>query len=239
MRQVLATVATAALLVTAGCGGPSYERRIGNTINEMRYRKRLDDNLMPAAKGKAEQLAIFIRPPKNLQGPAKEFQLLALEPGKFDLSETFFEKDKLNLHVLARVKRPRDPSKKKAAPKPEDAVVRGEFIPDVIAILNSVYNVEIDSAKAKQESKRNNTFKHLMFEGNGKTVQVYFYGSKTSECEAALIYEYPKAEQANLVSKIDLNLGSFAVGERAKRSFSGAVTEEEQAGPATTGPGVF
>lgn len=228
MRRVLATVATAALLVTCGCGGGSYKVRLDKTLDAMRYKKRLDDNLQPApTKGKLEQNLIYLRPPKALDGPAKEFTLVpALEPGKFDISDTFFEKDKQTLHVLARVKRPKAPANKKGAPEPPKAE-RHEFIPDVIELLNSAYSLELDPAKAKEESKKQNKFRHLTFEANGKNVQVYFFGNKASTYEMALVFEYPKSEQATLVSKIELCLESMATGEKARRAFSGTMTEEE------------
>jgi hypothetical protein len=231
MRRVLALAATTTLVLAGGCGGEKYEFRLNKTLEEMRYRKRLDDNLNPAAtKGRLEQNLIFIRPPKGLSTePAKDFQLTVLEPGKFDVSESFYEKDKQNLHILARVKRPKGPAGKKGAQAEQAQAVRGEFVGDVLAVLGSVYNVDLDPAKVKEETKRNNKFKHLTFEANGKNIQVYFYGAKTSQYEVALIFEYPKSEQASLVSKIDLTLGSFGVGERARRAFNGSVSEEEGA----------
>lgn len=226
MRRALAMLATTALLLAAGCGGRSYEVRLEKTLEDMRYRKRLDDNLMPApTKGKLEQLSIYVRPPKNM-APSKEFLLSVLEPGKFDDAESFSDKSSL-MHILARVKLPKAPSKK-GAPEPPKAS-RGDFNQDVVALLNGVYNVEIDAAKAKEEKKKNNSFKHLAFEANGKNVQVYLSGGKNATYETALIFEYPKSEQAALVSKIDLCLGSFATGDRARRYFSGSLGEEESA----------
>ena len=221
MRRVLAMLATtAATLMLAGGCAKSYDIRMSKTLERMRYEKRLDDNLIAAPKGtKFETYHIFVRPPLNLKGPSKEFLLGVQEPGKFELTESFLEGNKQSLHVLARVKVPKDPTKKKAAPKPEDAVVRGEFNADVIAIVNSVYAVELDPAKAKEESKKpgnvKNVYRHLKFEGNGKDVQVYLNGKKGDPYEVALIFEYPKAEEAALISKIELCLESFATGERA------------------------
>src|SRR4051812_5180306 len=140
MRRAWAILATVGLMAIAGCGS-SYDIRMNKTLEDMRYRKRLDDNLMPAqSKGKFEELMIFIRPPKDLQ-PAKEFLLPIPEPGKFDLEASFLENQKggespggdaqpegsgeakapkssakQSLHVLARVKRPKGAAKKKAEP---------------------------------------------------------------------------------------------------------------------------
>src|SRR5947208_3194420 len=200
MRRVFAGLSTAALLVAAGCGSQSYETRLGKTLEKMRYVLRLDANLQPApTKGKLEQNLIYVRPPKTLEAtPSKEFQLIALEPGKFDVAESFFSKDGQKMHVLARIKRPKNPAAKKAAPTPADTAVRGDFNADVLATLSSAFNVDLDLAKAKEEKKRTNSYKHLTFDAGDKNVQVYLNGNKASTYEVALVFEYPKAEQANL-----------------------------------------
>ncbi len=229
MRRVLAMLASTILLVAAGCAA-RYEKRLNDTLEEMKYQKRLDDNLMPAVtKSKLEQLLIYLRPPKSLQGPAKDFMLTVVEPGKFDVTESFYEPDKQSLHVLARVKRPKGPDSKKAAANPAETATRGDFNTDVIAILNSVYSMDIDLTKAKEEPRRRNKFKRLAFEANNKNVEVYLYGSKTIPYEVALVYEYPSSEKKALANKIELSLGAFAVGEPARRRFSGATTDEEAA----------
>jgi hypothetical protein len=235
MRRVLALAAVTAVVLSAGCGGKRYEERMNLTLEQMRYRKRLDDNLNPAVKGKVEQNLIFLRPPKGLSAePAKAFMLAELEPGKFDVAESFLEKDKQYLHVLARVKGQKGPAGKKAAPSDAAQAVRGDFTTDVLQILSAYYNLDLDPSKAKEESKppRNNKFKHLTFEANGKNVQMYVFGTKATQHEVALIFEYPKSEQGSLIGKIELTLGSFAVGERARRAFSGSVGEEEGEGGA-------
>jgi hypothetical protein len=238
MRRVLALVASAGLLLAVvGCGSQSYAKRLEITLNDMKYRKQLDDNLIPApTKGKLEQLQIFVRPPKNMSGPAKEFLLTVLEPGKFDVSESFFEPGKQSLHVLARVKRPKvAPDKKKAAaPEPTN---RGEFTPDVFAVLNPAYAVELDPAKLKNETKKPNTFRHLTFEGNNRVVQLYLYpsaASKTNMYEVALIFEAPKGVPLSR-EKVGLCLQSFAVGDKARRAFAGSVSQEELEGAGEAG----
>jgi len=240
MRRVLTVLATAATAVAlvGGCGGKSYDIRLNRTLERMKYEKRLNDNLVPAPKGKFESLLIFVRPPKALQ-QSKEFLLTALEPGKFDLSESFQEKDKQNLHVLARVKRPKSTAKKKAAEKAEPVIEPGRLGADVVAILNGVYGVELDLLKAKEVTKKEiNVFKHLKFEGNGKVVQLYMNVVKNNPYEVALIFEYPRSEAESLVSKIELCLESFATGERARKAFAGGTTEEETEAAPTT-PVVF
>jgi hypothetical protein len=232
MRRVFVLLATSALVAAVGCGGKSYEKRLDSTLDQMRYRMRLDANLHPApTKGKLEQQLIYIRPPKNMEpAPAKEFQLTVLEPGKFDVAENFYSKDGQFLYVLARVRRPANPAAKKVA-TPENTAVRADFTSDVLATLAGAFNVEIDATKAKAENKRSNSFKHLTFESGGKNVQVYIAGSKASQYEVALIFAYPKADQASAVSKMELALGAFETGERARAAFSGRVGEEEGGEP--------
>ena len=112
MRRLLSMMVTTGILLAGGCA-KSYDIRLEKTLQRMKYEKRLKDNLVDAPKGKFETLLIYIRPPKNLVGPTKEFQLSAIDPGRFDLTESFFETDskdnteKQKLHVLARVKRPK------------------------------------------------------------------------------------------------------------------------------------
>ena len=242
MRRVLAVLVSAGCLIGAGCGSKSYEERLNKTLEDMRYEKRLNDNLMPApkrAEGKYEELSIYIRPPKNMvPSSSKEFLLYpAIEPGKFDLEGSFIEDKKQtpSLHVLARIKKPKTPAKKQA-PTPEETANRGEFNTDVLAIVNAVYGSDLDLAKFKEVTEKRNKFKHHTLEVPDKNVQVYLYGGKDDSHQVALIFEYPKAEQGTLVSKIKLCLESFAVGRRAQAHYSGATGEEaESAGSA---PGV-
>jgi hypothetical protein len=227
MRRVMALVATTVLVLSGGCGSKSYELRLDRTLENMRYRKRLDDNLMPPpAKGIApfEELGIFIRPPKNLV-QSKEFQMTVLEPGQFDLASSFFEEKKQNLHVLARVKKPKASASKKA-PAPADSAVRGEFNRDVVGIVGNVYGVadDLEVGKFKEVTKKSNKFRYHTFATGDKNVQVYLY--KVDPYEVALIFDYPSSEQANLASRINLALESFAVGPRAKNRYAGAIEGE-------------
>ncbi|MDR3634224.1 MAG: hypothetical protein P4L84_10485 [Isosphaeraceae bacterium] len=207
----------------------------------MRYQKRLDDNLMPPPKrdqGKYEELMIFIRPPKNMvPSSSKEFLLYpAIEPGKFDLEGSFIEDKKQtpSLHILARIKKPKDTSKKKVA-TPADTATRGDFNTDVLAIVNAVYSSDVDLAKFKEVTEKRNKYKHHTLEVNDKNVQVYLYGGKDDSHQVALIFEYPKAEQQTLVGKIKLSLESFTVGRRAQANYAGAVGEEAESAGAGQG----
>ena len=116
-------LATSALLLAGGCGGKSYETRLDRNLDLKRYTRRLDENVQPAAKGKLEPNLIFVRPPLNMEGPTKEFAMTVLEPGRFDVAESFVDPEKKSsLHVLARIPRPKTPAgKKAAAPNPSAA----------------------------------------------------------------------------------------------------------------------
>jgi hypothetical protein len=239
MKRAAAVVLGVSLVLILGCGTQSYETRLETTLDNMKYQKRLDDNLGAAAtKGKLEQLQIYVRPPKNMTGPTQTFQLTVVEPGKYDVEASFIEPEKPSLHILARVKRPKTPSKKAPA-KPETP--RQEFNSDVIDLLKNVYGAEqLDLSKFKPETKRNNTFKYYLLDLNVKTVQVYLYGSKNDPYEVALIFEYPNAEHNAVNPKIRLCLESFAVGDKAKRAFAGGETEEiEGTGEESPPPVVF
>ncbi len=232
-----AVVLGVTLVLILGCGTQSYEARLEKTIDNMKYQKRLDDNLGAAAtKGKLEELQIYVRPPKNMTGPTQTFQLTVIEPGKYDVESSFIGPEKQSLHILARVKRPKTPSKK-APTKAETP--RGEFNSDVVELIKNVYGAELDLSKFKDETKLINTFKYHLLDLNAKNVQIYLYGGKNSPHEVALIFEYPKAEHNAVNPKIGLCLDSFAVGDKAKRAFAGGETEDiegtgEEAAPTVT-----
>ena len=239
MRRVLATLATSALLIAGGCGSKSYDNRIAATLEGMRYEKRLNDNLMPpVSKNKFEQLLIYLRPPKNLQ-QAKEFQLTQVEPGRYDLDASFLEPEKQNLHVLARVKK-KAGAKKKGAPTAADAAVRGDFTRDVLALVNTVYpdvDLAVNKLKSETRGKQKNDYKYTIFTSTEKDVWIYLY--KKDPYDVALIFEFPTAQKASLITKIGLCLECFAVGPRAQRQFSGQGMEEEGAAGAAGGGTAF
>ncbi len=244
MRRFPRFLAMTALLFAGGCGAKSYDLRLEHTVDRMKYEKRLNDNLMPApSKDGLEQFAIFVRPPKSLAF-SKVFLLGDLEPGKFDVAESFTEKNKQSLHVLAWVKQKEAPNKKKAA-KAAKAAPRdvNRFVDEVVSVLNQSYGVELDKAKLKEDSKKDfsgveNVYKKLAFAGNGKEVQLYLNMVKGAPYQVAMIFEFPKAESAALSQKIELCLGAFATGERAKRKYSNGGVEEEGE-QATTAPTAY
>jgi len=256
------TWVAAGLVVVLGCSN-SYDFRMDTTLNDMLYRKRLDDNLIPApTTGKLQELVIFVRPPKDMH-QAKEFLLPPPEPGKFDLETSFIEEasgqgdalptpenptptepaksadaKKQSLHMLARVKRPKNPNAKTKVAEPTN---RADFNSDVLALLNASFAppAPVTLDKFKETSKKTNKFKQYSFAVGNKNIQVYLQGTKTDPYEVALVFEYPSSEYNSLSSKIELCLESFAVGNRAKRAFTGVVGDEQSAEGAGTTPTAF
>lgn len=238
MKRLSAIALGAGLVLAVGCGTQNYDFRLDQTLKHMAYEKKLNDNLNDApTKGKLEELQIYVRPPKDMTGPTQTFQMTVVEPGKFDVESSFIEQDKQSLHLLARFKRPKTPSKK--APTPAETAPRGEFSTDVVELVKNAYGTEIDASKFKEEQmpreRGGNTFRAQTVDFNAKNIQIYLYGGKTNPYEVALIFEYPKAEHAVVYPRIKLCLESFAVGERAKRAFtSGEAEVEGEGGEAPT-----
>jgi len=235
MKRAFAIVASACLILAMGCS-TLYDERLNTTLEEMRYRKRQDDNLLPAAtKGKLEELQIYIRPPKNLKGPTQTFAWTVIEPGRFDLENSFIDQDKgESLHILVRVKKTKAPASTKKGAATKAAVPRADFTTEVIDLIKSVYGVELEANKFKPEirsnGKRPNDFKATPLDLSPKEVQVYLYGDKNGPYEVALIFDYPKESKKNIDSKIRLSLEAFAVGEAARRAFSSGGEEGGEEG---------
>src|SRR3954468_11556281 len=177
MKRLSVVVLGAGLLVVLGCGTQNYEYRLEQTIEKMKYQKRLDDNLTDApTKGKLEELQIYVRPPRNMTGPTQTFQMTVVEPGKFDVESSFIEQDKQSLHLLARVKRPKTPSKK--APTPAESTPRGDFNTDVVDLVKNVYGTDLEASQFKEEKmqKGSNSYKAKTLDLGAKSVQIYLYG---------------------------------------------------------------
>ncbi|MGO9466138.1 MAG: hypothetical protein ACLQVF_18505 [Isosphaeraceae bacterium] len=233
MKRVFAMLAGLCLILVIGCS--AYDSRLEQTLEELRYRKRLNDNLTDApTKGKLQELAIFVRPPKALKGPTQTFGMTVVEPGKFDLEQSFIDQQKQeSMHLLARVVRPKAPTKKGAAPQPEPTP-RGKFVDDVLELVKSVYGVDVETAQLKSEShthgNHTNTYKGKIVDLTAKKVQIYFYGDEKAPYQVALIFEYPEASHASINPKIPLCLEAFAVGEAARHAFQGAGEFDEEGG---------
>lgn len=227
MKRAFGIVAGLCLVLVIGCS--AYDSRLATTLEELRYRKRLNDNLTEApTKAKLQELLIYVRPPKALKGPTKTFTMTVVEPGKFDIENSFIDQEKQeSMHLLARVVRPK-PTAKKGAAQPEPTP-RGKFVDDVLDLVKSVYGADVEPGQLKAEThqhgNRPNTFKAHTVNLTAKKVQIYFYGDEKATYQVALIFEYPEASHSSLNPKIPLCLESFAVGEAARRAFAGAGEE--------------
>ncbi|WP_165246489.1 hypothetical protein [Paludisphaera soli] len=245
MKRAGAMLAGFGLLMAVGCGMKNYDYRIEQTLDRIKYERRLDENLNPpVGKGKLEELGIYIRPPKNLTGPTQTFQFAALEPGRFDLENTFLEPERQSLHVLALVERPKAAAKKGAPPQPEAATPRldpNQFNQEVVELVRNATGAEVDLSQFKQESKQvkgkrqDNSFLAKTVAMEAKELQVYLYGSKASPYKVALIFEYPTSEKNAVAPKIGLCLETFAVGDIARQAFSGGDGEESAEGGEAAG----
>jgi hypothetical protein len=241
MNRAFAILAGACLILAIGC--TNYETRLAKTLEEMRYKKRLDENLLPAAtKGKLEELRVFVRPPKNLKGPTQTFAWTVIGPGRFDLENSFIDQDKQeSLHMLVRVKKPKAPGSNKKGAVAKEEVPRGDFNADVIELVKSVYGVELERGKFKPDVKehdnRKNTFSATTLDLTPKEVQIYLYGDKNAPHEVALIFDYPKESKKTIDAKIRLCLETFAVGEAARHAFNaGGEGEGDEEGGAEPPP---
>ena len=238
MRRACVILASACLLLIMGCR--DYDLRLGKTLEEMKYQQRLEKNLEKAPlKGSLQGELIYVRPPKGLSGPTKAFTLTVVEPGKFDLENSFIdEAKKASLHLLARHKKPKAPPKK-GAPAAATAA-RADFTSEVIEIVKAAYAVEdLTPAKFKPAIKkhegRENHYKEVKLDLNTKEVFIYLSGDKHDPYNIALIFEYPKTEVNSLSPKIGLSLEAFAVGEAASKAFSGGGEEGSGDEPTDSG----
>lgn len=236
MKRARAMLISFGMLLAIGCGMKNYDYRIEQTLERMKYDKRLDANLTPpVAKGKMEELGIYLRPPQNLQGPTQAFQFAAIEAGQFDLENSFLEQDRQSLHVLARVDRPKAAPKKDAPPQPEPPP-RGDFNEEVVQLIKNQTGAEVELSQFKPETKQvkarrqANNFLAKTIDRGDKEMQVYLYGSKTTPYKVALIFEYPKTEKNSISPKIGLTLENFLVGEPARQAFSGGQEDDGEGG---------
>ena len=231
MRRCALLVLSSTMLL-AGCfGRDSYEKRMEHRLEEIRYKRRLDSNLMARPNDKKfEDLAIHVRPPKD-EDLTRTSQLPVPE-GQYELDASFVDKAGPALHLLARVKLPKK-APAKGAPAPPPPTQRGEFTRDVLAILTGFYpQVEgLMTPKFVDESKKGNRFKRLVTTVNDKGVdkELKLYTYKDGNYEAALIFVYDSKQRGTLGPKIDLCLETFATGPRATRIFGGGQADDEDA----------
>jgi len=240
MKRVLASLLTAVLIFVWGCGYNSYQSRLEYTLEQMKYRQRLDDNLIPAPTDpKFRDFPMYIRPPKGMT-LAREFVMAELPPGQYDLAVTFFEQDKGTLHVLGRRKTAKKAASKNAPQQPEPAAPRGPFVQDITSLLMSVYgaNDVLQNPQFQTDTAKKSAFKRLIFNAsNGDVVRVFLY--QKDPYEVALIWDIPAAvdRDPKLLRARDLCRESFALGRRANDSFSGSLSSGEQGSEGAAGGG--
>jgi hypothetical protein len=232
MKRVSVVLVTAVLVLGWGCGRRSYEDRLDYTLEQMRYRKRLDTYLIPAPTDpKFKDFPLYIRPPKDMTLSTQFLMLNEADlQGQFDLAATFVSPGAGNLHVLARRKAAKKAPAKNAPEPAQPAEAQRPFDQEVTAILARVYpNVEaITTPKFDSDTKKSNNFKRLVFNSpNGNVVRVYLY--KREPYEVALIWDTPVAQDRSTATARDLCLESFAVGRRAANYFGGRMSEGEGA----------
>lgn len=251
MKRVLGILVGASLSLVIGCA-QQYDLRLEKTIENKKYQQRLDNNLEPAPQASNLKTAnVYVRPPLGLKGPAKTFALVVVEPGKFDVADSFIGADgQAGLHILARDNRPKakpkSPPKKGPAPAEEEApppATRGDFTTDVLELLKAAYNTDFDTSQLKTETRphppRNNSYKTKTLELSNKDVQVYLYGDKNSQAQVALIFEGPKEWLHDNSSKIALCLESFGVGREAENLYAGKSEMAGDEGASAPPGGVF
>jgi hypothetical protein len=236
MKRLWASVMAAMLVLVWGCGYATYEYRLNQTLEDLKYRQRLDDNLIPApADAKFKEFPMYIRPPKGM-ALSREFVMAELPAGQYDLSATFFEQGKGTLHVLGRRKTAAKKATGKNAPQqPEPAAPRGPFVQDVTTLLQSVYgaNEKLQDPQFQNDTTKKTALKRLIFDAsNGDVIRVYLY--QKDPYDVALIWDIPAAadRDTKLIGARDLCLQSFAVGRRANDSFAGSLSSSETGGEA-------
>jgi hypothetical protein len=241
MRRASAVLLTATLLLCVGCGRRSYDLRLEHTLDDLRYRQRLDQFLIPAPTDpKFKDFPMYIRPPKGMT-LSSQFVMLNdadLPPGQFDMSVSFTSRSG-NLHVFARRKAAPKPTGKDAPQVPVPTEPQRPFEPEVLRILAEVYPAEaLQTPNFANETKKPNEYRRLIFRSpNDNVVRVYLY--KRDQYDVALIWDIPAAEDANatLATARDLTLQSFAVGNRANNYFSGSMSESERSEAASESGG--
>ena len=231
MRRLLMLSISGALILALGCT-QRYEKRMDQTITELKYERELNKYLDPApAEGKLKELDIYVRPPKGLVA-SKEFLLPGVQPGQFDVERTFHEGTKSLLHVLARKKMAKKAPAKGAPAEPP--VARGDFNSDVLKALKEAFGDDENIAleKFKDDPHKANKFRRAIFTSNGKKVEVFL--TKVDPYDVAIIYVFDPADDKVIEPKIRYSLEAFALGDKAKNKYAG--TSEAEAEAATLEP---
>jgi hypothetical protein len=246
MKRILGILAGAGLAVLIGCA-QQYDLRLEATLANKKYQQTLDRNLEKAPDGSNLKPAnIYVRPPLGFKGPAQTFALGALEPGRFNIADSFIDPDKqAGLHIVARDNRPKATPKKAAKPAEAEPppAARGDFTADVLDLIKSAYSVDVDAQSLKSETKGHGSrmypFKTATKDAGNKEVQVWIYGEKNSPTQVALIFDYPKESRNSLSSAIGHCLEAFGVGRWAESLYAGREEIVGEDGVAAPPGGVF
>jgi hypothetical protein len=247
MKRVLGILAGACLALLIGCA-QSYDLRVEETIKNMKYRQSLDKNTeVPPTKSNLEKEKIYIRAPKGLKGPALQFAY-AVEPGKFDITDTFIDPVKqASLHLLARSNAPKPAAASKKNAGPADGAeqpaappaARGEFNADVLDFIKSTYSTDINASLLKtvepnSHGRKSVSYKSATLDLGDKQLKIYFHGDKNST-QVALIFEGTKEALRNLSSQIDYSLNSLVTGPKATNFYNGQDELSEDGAAVPTG----
>ena len=165
-----------------------------------------------------------------MTGPTQTFQMTAVEPGKFDVESSFIEPDKQSLHLLARVNRPKTPSKK-AATHAETAP-RGDFNTDVVELVKNVYGAELDHAAVQGREEAEQYVQGQDARPERQERADLSLRQQDQPVRGGPDLRVPQGRAQRVNPKIGLCLESFAVGEKARRAFAGGEVEEGGGGEA-------
>ena len=232
MRRAWVVIAFAGLVAAVGCGKENYEKRMNARLEQLKYERRVEKNLMKAPGDKKFQdFKIFIRPPKE-EAQAKT----GAAPGGGGPVRARARPSATRIRPCTswpgsrcpRSRRPRGPRRPRR-PRP-----RGEFVGDVLGVLATQFNSPdaLQTPKFSDEVKKANRFKRLTFTANDKQVRLYTLKEGTHEVALVFVYD-PKAKDAkvSMDSAIELALETFATGEKATRLYNGGSEEEPESGP--------
>lgn len=220
-----------------GCGYSSYEARLEATQRRIRDEMILDRSLYAALQAEFAANDVFLRFPQGMaQRP--DFELIQLNPGFFEIDASFNPQGEslpggpYNLHVLVR--RDSDEPEPQDPQGDEPRIARGDFRSEVLAVLAEVYGPDVASAPTEQVNKaiwpRSDASPPMTYERvavtdrNNQLIHIYFYQEESGNAsyDVALIWEFPTGEAPSASGNpIDLTLGTFAVGQRARARFSG------------------
>lgn len=237
MTRLGAMAATTVALLFAGCGYELYEKRMEDTVGNLKKAQRADTLLEKPAQGKLRELSVFVRIPKPL---TETNYGLPEQAGLFDYAATFTGAPSspapkvgenpvvlppMTLHILARAKpKKATPKKGEAAPPPDpNAAARGDFVADVRQVLAGKYGADAVGDKSPQNNKADRTtFRKMVFNApDGSEVRVYFADANKKELETALIFEIPQGLMKNemVTDAVPLAVDQFAIGPKAPGLF--------------------